>query len=92
MVASAAGNEEIVQFLLTNGASVNDIDRWGSTALWDAIISDQMSENVAKMLISYGAKVLLPTYRLVGYLNRLVSDCHVHQVRNIFTRPTALLH
>jgi ankyrin repeat protein len=84
MVAAAACNEDAIQFLLMNGARVNDVDRWGSTALWEAITSSvKRSDAAANILLSHGAKVLLPTHRLVGYLNQLVSACNVYQLARV---------
>jgi hypothetical protein len=80
MVASSACNVEVVEFLLKQGSRINDVDRWGSTALWEAIthehalISNSVgasedSEVVAKLLLSEVTTRLfdVPTTVLIFY-------------------------
>jgi urea transporter len=81
MVACANGSFEAVELLLTNGADVNSVDRWGSCALWECIT--HRNDAIADLLLLYGALVMLPPSKIVSYLFQLVADSNMHQLENV---------
>lgn len=69
MWAARKGFTGIVQMLLDAGAEINHADKWGNTALFFAIGSNNI--NTVKTLIAYGADVNLGgDYREYGWKNQ----------------------
>jgi ankyrin repeat protein len=54
-LAAAEGHDKAVQYLLSKGADVNILDRWGTTPLQDAVTQGHVS--VAEQLLSTGGKM-----------------------------------
>jgi urea transporter len=78
MVACASGKFEAVELLLANGADVNLVDRWGACALWECITHKH--EEIASLMLMYGAQVMLPRSKVVSYLCQLVTNNNMHQL------------
>jgi ankyrin repeat protein len=78
MVACASGKFEAVELLLANGADVNLVDRWGACALWECIT--HKNEEIASLMLMYGAQVMLPRSKVVSYLCQLVTNNNMHQL------------
>ncbi|KAL0296863.1 UNVERIFIED_CONTAM: hypothetical protein Sradi_6738400 [Sesamum radiatum] len=53
--AASTGNAELCEFLIEEGAEVDDVDRAGQTALMTAVVCD--NKEVALLLIRHGADV-----------------------------------
>lgn len=54
MIASERGHSTICEMLVRNGAKINAIDRYGRTALYQAVVFNQPA--CAKVLVAHGAK------------------------------------
>lgn len=64
-LATAEGQVEAVRMLLDRGASVDVVDRWGSTPLLEALMLG--SRPIAELLIERGASVKRNTFSLVKF-------------------------
>jgi hypothetical protein len=54
MIASERGHASICEILVRNGAKINAVDRYGRTALYQAVVFNQPA--CAKVLVAHGAK------------------------------------
>ncbi len=61
MVAAEYGSVDALIFLISNGANVHKIDKNGSSALAHSLRKSNPNPDIAKLLISNGATVNLPT-------------------------------
>ena len=71
-LAASEGSAHIVEALLSGGADVNCVDRWGGTPLRDALRHGH--SNVMTMLIGAGGKLLMEMSELAHQMCSLASE------------------